>query len=146
MDLEALSIRWFILYYLTLGTILICTGTYLLVRHNHLAAIFNDTLSREQPPKLFRKILKYFFLFTLPCLVFSFFPFSWIELLFSVWSLLLVYLAGIQLVRWQQTRKLLDKSDRSLQDIVFYSGAIMLSVAVAIFLLAFLVINRTQLQ
>lgn len=146
MEFEALSTKWFIFYYMTLGTLSICSGIYLLLRHKTVSENFEQALKKEKPPRLLVRVLKYFLLFTLPGFIFSFIPFSWIELLFSVWSLLLVYLAGVQLVRWKQTGKLLRNSDRALKDIIFYSGAIMLTVAIAIFLLAYMVINRIQLQ
>lgn len=146
MEFEALSTKWFIFYYLTLGTLGICMGIYLLLRRKTVSENFEQALKQEKPPRLLIRILKYFLLFTLPGFIFSFIPFSWIELLFSVWSLLLVYLAGAQLVRWKQISKLIRKSDRTLRDIILYSGVIMLTVAVATFLLAYLVINRTQLQ
>ncbi len=96
----------------------------------------------EQIPPIPRTILKYWFLFTLPCLVLSFIPFSWVELLFSVWSLLMVYMAGIQLLHWQQRRLFVLEQPDKTKFVIRTAGAILLSVSFIIFLLGYLVIKR----
>ncbi len=145
MNLESFSTKWFTIYYTILGLSLIGTGFYLILQRENLTDFLSASAKQKKPPKIFIRILKYFFLFTLPGLVLSFTPFSWIELLFTVWSLLLVYLAGIQLVRWEQNRKLISANTQQLPDIIQRSGAIMVAVGFAIFLLAYLVIKRAPL-
>jgi hypothetical protein len=50
-------------------------------------------------------------------------------------------MAGVQLVRWEQRRALI-KVNQQLPNIIKKSGAIMVAVGSAIFLLAYLVITR----
>lgn len=146
MEFEALSTKWFVFYYLTLGTLGLSAGSYFMLKNKAVSQKLSTALQEEKPPLFLIRILKYFLIFTLPGFIFSFIPFSWIELLFSIWSLLLVYLAGVQLVRWKQTRNVLLENGRTLREIIIYSSAMMLTVALATFLLSYLVINRAQLQ
>ncbi len=143
MNLETFSVKWFTIYYLVLGFCLIGIGIYLILKNDRTTDFLLESTNQEKPPSLFIRILKYLLFFTLPGLVLAFTPFSWIELLFTVWSLLLVYIAGIQLVRWKKNRALIKANSDSLPDVIRRSGAIMVAVGFAIFLLAYLVINRT---
>lgn len=143
MNLETFSAKWFTVYYPVAGFCLIGMGIYLILKKEHTAAFILEAADHEKPPALFIRILKYLLFFTLPGLVLSFTPFSWIELLFTVWSLLLVYIAGLQLVRWKKNRALIKANSDSLSDIIRRSGAIMVAVGFATFLLTYLVINRT---
>lgn len=145
MNFEAFSFKWFVLYYSVVALCLIGGGTYLILKKEQVSDFFRQSANQEKPPVFLIRILKYLLFFTLPGLVLSFFPFSWIELLFTLWSLLLVYIAGIQLVRWNQSRTLIKASADKLPAILRRSGAIMVAVGFAIFLLAFLVINRTPI-
>ncbi len=145
MDLESFSTKWFALYYSVLAICLIGTGGYLTFKKNQVANYLTNKANREKPPALFIRILKYLLFFTLPGLVLSFTPFSWIELLFTIWSLIVVYIAGLQLVRWEQSRTLI-KASKQMPDIIKRSGAIMVAVGSAIFLLAYLVITRHPLS
>ena len=141
MDLAPFSTKWFLLYYLALGLFAVGFGLYLILKKENTQKYLLEAARDEKPPRLLIRILKYLLLFTLPGFALSFFPFSWIELLFTLWSLLLVYLAGIRLVRWQQTSKLIRAKADSLDDLSRKWGAIMVAVGLAIFLLAYLVIQ-----
>lgn len=143
MELETFSAKWFTIYYLVLGIGLVITGAYLILKKKRTGNFLLDAADHEKPPALFIRIIKYLLLFTLPGLVLAFTPFSWTELLFAIWSLLLVYIAGLQLVRWKKNRALIKANSESLPDIIRRSGAIMVAVGFAIFLLAYLVLNRT---
>ena len=144
MNFELFTPKWFAVYYLTLGFILIGSGIYLILKKEKTTHFLLEASKNEKPPRLFVLILKYFLFFTLPGLALSFLPFSIIELLFTLWSLLLVYIAGIRLVRWDESRTLIRASRQNLPDIIRSSGAIMVSVGLAIFLLAYFVINRAS--
>lgn len=141
MTVEHFSTKWFLLYYAVIGLSLVGGGAYLFLKNKTVATFFRDAAGDEQPPRLPVRILKYFLFFTLPGLVLSFIPFSIIELLFTLWSLLLVYLAGIRLVRWEESRVLIRTNTKQLPDIIRKSGAMMVAVGLAIFLLAYLVIS-----
>lgn len=141
MDFSNFAVKWFTILYPVLALLLIGSGGYLILKKEQATQYLNEATKNEKPPTLFIRILKYLFLFILPGLVLSFFPFSWIELLFSIWSLLVVYIGGLQLIRWEQNRKLI-KSSTQLPDIIKRSGAIMVAVGFALLLLAYFVILR----
>lgn len=143
--MEAFSQKWFAMYYPLLGTITFFAGFAMMLFYNRLRGYLVEQAGNDTPPTAIRNILKYLLLFTLPCLILSFLPFSWIELLFSLWSLLIVYIAGIQLVRWEQTRHLIIENPERLEGYIRLTGAIMVAVGVVILLLGYIVINRTEL-
>ncbi|WP_372634334.1 hypothetical protein [Fodinibius sp.] len=137
------STQWFLFYYGILGLLLTLSGSYLVIRYDPIKTWLTKAAGRDKPPVLLIRILKYLTLFTLPGLVLAFFPFSWIELVFCFWSLIILYIAAAQLVRWKQSRLLIKRNQATIADIIRKSGAIMLSVGFAIFLLAYLVVKRT---
>ena len=142
MTPESYAVKWFIVYYAVFGAVLLGSGGCLVFRPSPVRLYLLEQARDSNPPGLFRKVLKYFFLFTLPCLLFSFIPFSLPELIFSFWSLFMVYLAGSQLLRWPELRKVIrDRSD-SLNTVIRWTGVMLLSVSLVIFLLEYLVIKR----
>ena len=136
------STKWFLIYYVILGLLFISGGCYLAFRPAVIKKWLLRVAKNEKPPVLLIRILKYLALFTLPGLVLAFIPFSWIELLFCIWSLLLMYIAGVQLVRWDQSRTLIQNKQEQLASSIRKSGAIMVSVGFAILLLAYSVVER----
>ncbi|HEX6981832.1 MAG TPA: hypothetical protein VF181_03640 [Balneolaceae bacterium] len=142
--MEDFSAKWFLIYYIVLGFLLIGAGLRLIIKKQQGEAFLTRAANQQKPPRLFITILKYYLLFALPGFVLSFIPFSWIELLFSLWSLLLVYLAGSRLVHWEQTKLLLKTKKTELADFISRSGAVMVSVGFVIFLLAYLIIRRSS--
>lgn len=143
--METFSQKWFAMYYPLLGLLVFFAGAAIIFSYPKVRDYLLEEAGHEEPPTAIRNILKYLFLFTLPCLVLSFIPFSWIELLFSLWSLLIVYIAGIQLVRWKQTRRLIIENPERLEEYIRITGATMVAVGVVILLLGYIVINRTKL-
>ena len=143
--MEAFSQKWFTMYYLCLGVLVFFSGFIVMVSYRRIKNYLIREAENEDPPVALRNLLKYLFLFTIPCLVFSFLPFSWIELLFSIWSFFIVYIAGIQLVRWNQTRVLIRQNPEKLEWYIRFTGAMMVAVGLVILLLAYFVIRRTNL-
>ena len=142
MTLEAFSLKWFTIYYAVFGFLLLSAGIWLAIRPIYVTEYLLNRANQEKPPPLIRNILKYWFLFTIPCLILAFIPFSWTELLFSVWSLLMIYLAGTQLLRWPQVRLVLRDNKDILLTYTRRLGAGMVSVAVIIFMLAYLMVQQ----
>lgn len=140
--MEWFAPQWFTLYYAALGFLLMFGGGYLLLAHQNAQSYLLKQAQNEQPPVLLRRILKYFFLFTIPCLILSFTPFSWIELLFSLWSLIIIYMAGLQLLRWPQVRKLIKTRPEPVAFYVRLTGAIMMAVSLVMFVLSYLSVIR----
>lgn len=145
MMLESLAFKWFAVYYLALGLVVLAVGVRWSLKPTTMSSYLLAKTSQEAPPEKIRTAVTYLFFFTLPSLVLSFFPFSWIELLFSIWSLIVVYLVGIQLVRWQQVSQLITDHFDQLPVTIRRVGAIMVAVALVIFLLDYLHINRIDI-
>lgn len=143
--METFSQKWFAMYYPLLGTLVLVSGLALLISYRKFRTYLAGKAQSEKPPVAIRNILKYLFLFTIPCLILSFIPFSWIELLFSLWSLFIVYITGLQLVRWEQRRKLIQDHPDKLEEYLRLMGAIMVAVGLVILLLGYLVIKRSNL-
>lgn len=138
MMLEGFSIKWFAIYYAVFGTLLLICGGWLTLAPSTFKNHLVSRAKTDDTPPLLRSILKYWLLFTLPCLVLAFIPFSWTELLFSVWSLLMVYLAGSQLVRWPQLRLVIQDHPSAISKFVRWLGVAMLSAAVVILFLGYI--------
>jgi hypothetical protein len=136
------STQWFLIYYVILGLLFISGGCYLAFRTAVIKKWLLRVAKNEKPPVLLIRILKYLALFTLPGLILAFIPFSWIELLFCIWSLLIMYIAGVQLVRWEQSRVIIKSRKKSLRTFIRRGGAIMVAVGFAILLLAYSVVER----
>ena len=143
--MEAFAQKWFTMYYLSLGVVVFISGFILILSFQKIQNYLIDQAGDEKPPAAIKNLLKYLFLFTIPCLFFSFIPFSWIELLFSIWSFLIVYIVGIQLVRWDETRMLIRQNPEKLEWYIRLTGAIMVAVGLVILLLGYIVINRLNL-
>jgi len=144
MNANVLSTKWFVIYFAVLGLLLMGSGIFLLLKKETASHFVLEATNHKKPPKLFIRVLKYLLLFSLPGVVLSFIPFSWIELLFTLWSLLLVYIAGIQLVRWDKRRSVIKAHAKNLPDTIRRTAAIMLAVGSALLLLAYWVIKRAS--
>jgi len=144
MTTTTLSTKWFTIYFAGLGILLIGCGIFLILKKEAGTTFILEATDHGKPPRLLVRILKYLLLFTLPGLILSFTPFSWIELLFTLWSLLLVYIAGIQLVRWNERRAIIKSQAKNLPNIIHRSGAIMVAVGSALLLLAYWVIKQAS--
>lgn len=142
--MEHFSTQWFMAYYIALGALLASFGVYLLIKTGTVKEFLLTTSEEEQPPAIWRKVLKYFLLFTIPCFVLSFFPFSWVELFFSVWSLLIVFMLGQLLVMWPQASKAIQEQKDDLEKKIRFVAANLLSIGIILFLLCYVLIERTN--
>lgn len=142
--MEYFSIQWFMAYYIALGALLTSFGVYLLIKTGIVKDFLLSSAEEDQPPVLWRKVLKYFLLFTIPCLVLSFFPFSWVELFFSIWSLLIVFMLGQLLVMWPQTSQAIVKQKDELDKKIRFVAANLISIGIILFLLCYVLIERTS--
>lgn len=142
--MEHFSTQWFMAYYTSLGALLVSFGVYLFIKTDIVKEFLVNAATEEKPPSLWRKVMKYFFLFTIPCLVLSFFPFSWVELFFSIWSLLIVFMLGQLLVMWPQTSKAIQEQSEELEKKIRFVAANLLSIGIILFLLCYVLIERTN--
>lgn len=142
--IEVYALRWFSFYYVVLSLLFLLLGLRWIIRPHPFAHSLLDSQNREAPRSLVQA-LKYFLLFTLPGLFLSFFPFSWPELLFALWSLVVIYMLGSMLLRWKQFRPVLVEQKDRLPDYVRRAGVILLALAVVMFLLFYRKLNQTTL-
>ena len=140
--MEYFSTQWFIAYYIALGALLTSFGVYLLIKTDLVKQFLVEAANEDKPPLFWRKVLKYFLLFTIPCLVLSFFPFSWVELFFSIWSLLIVFMLGQLLVMWPQTSQAIIKQKDDLDKKIRFVAANLISIGIILFLLCYVLIER----
>ncbi len=142
--MENFSAQWFTAYYISLGALLLSYGAYLLFKTESIREYLLDVSENKTPPPAWRKVLKYLLLFTIPGFILSFFPFSWIELLFMIWSFFIIFMAGQLLVMWPQTSKAIEESANELKKKIRYVAANMITIGLILFMLCYLLIERTQ--
>ncbi|TVR29057.1 MAG: hypothetical protein EA390_10425 [Balneolaceae bacterium] len=142
--MENFSTQWFTAYYLSLGALLISYSLYLFIKTDSMKDYLLNAAENETPPSAWRSILKYLLLFTIPCIVLSFTPFSWIELLFSLWSLIIIFVGGQLLLLWPHTSKAIKTMKGELNRKIRIVAANMLSIGIILFLLTYILIERTQ--
>lgn len=142
--MEQFSTQWFLAYYPSLGALLVSYGFYLLLKtegfKNYLTAVADE----DTAPVSWRKVLKYLFLFTIPGLVLSFFPFSWIEMLFSLWLLFIIFMTGQMLVLWQHASKAILAAGEQLKRKIRFVAANLITIGFICFMLAYLLLERTR--
>ncbi|WP_069132341.1 hypothetical protein [Rhodohalobacter halophilus] len=141
--MENFSTQWFLAYYVGLGGLLISYGVFLLLKTEQMKSYLLSIAEDETPPASWRSVLKYLLLFTLPGFILSFFPFSWIELLFSLWALVIIYVGGQLILVWPQTAKAIVDNRETLQRKIRFVAANMLSLGIVIFLLAYILLERS---
>jgi len=133
--MDKLALGWFAISYLGFGILLITWGLYLLLRTGDIQSYLVIHSKSPDPPFIFIQFLKFLAAYSFVSIFFSFFPFRWIELLFALWLLLIVFTAGRFLVHWRQTSKeLLIRADELPQKIRF-AAANMISLGFVMFLL-----------
>lgn len=133
--MKGLSYSWFSLYYPLLGILLITGGLYILFKLQKVLSYLKHAATLDKPPSIWIGAIKYLFLFTIPCLVFSFIPLSWPELIFSVWCLIIVYTIGQLLVHWKQTAQAINNNVGQLPRKARFIAYNMLSLGFIMFLL-----------
>lgn len=142
--MENFSAQWFTAYYISLGALLLSYGIYLLVKTEAIKEYLLSAAEEKAPPRIWRTILKYLLLFTIPGFILAFFPFSWIELLFMTWSFFIIFMAGQLLVLWPQTSRAIENSESELKKKIRYVAINMITIGLILFMLCYLLIERTQ--
>lgn len=142
--MENFAQQWFTAYYLTLGTLLVSYGLYLIAKRYEMAEYLFDRAGHSEPPRMFRSILKYFLLFTLPGLALSFFPFSWVELLFSIWCLIIIFTAGQLLVQWPAVGAQIRGMGDELPKRIRFVGFNFISIGIVVYLLCYLLLTGAE--
>lgn len=141
--MENFSTQWFLAFYLSLGTLLLSYGIYLLFKTESTRDFLIQAAGETKPPTVWRTVLKYLLLFTLPGLILSFFPLSWVELLFSIWTLFIIFMAGQLLVMWPHTSKAILENQDRIPRKIRYVAANMITIGIILFMLAYILLERT---
>ncbi|PKD43153.1 hypothetical protein [Rhodohalobacter barkolensis] len=141
--MENFSTQWFLAFYVSLGTLLISYGVFLLFKTDQMKEYLLSAAQDETPPASWKKYLKYLLLFTLPGLFLSFIPFSWIELLFSLWALLIIFVAGQLILVWPHTSKAIIANKDNLKRKIRFVAANMMSIGLILFLLCYVLLERS---
>jgi hypothetical protein len=141
--MENFSTQWFLAFYVSLGTLLMSYGVFLLFKTNQMKEYLLSAAQDETPPASWKKYLKYLLLFTLPGLFLSFIPFSWIELLFSLWALLIIFVAGQLILVWPHTSKAIIGNKDNLKRKIRFVAANMMSIGLILFLLCYVLLERS---
>jgi hypothetical protein len=135
--IEQISFNWFLLYYFSLGLILLYQGYIWSSKPKPFCEYLAVHAKNEEQPKLVIKTLRYLFLFSALSFVLAFFPISTIEIIFSVWSLLMIYLLGSFFLQWKTLSKMILEKPGQLERQIKKGGVMMLSLGVIMFLLAY---------
>ncbi|TVQ66101.1 MAG: hypothetical protein EA360_06900 [Balneolaceae bacterium] len=144
--MEQFSAQWFTAYYLSLGALLLSYGIYLLLKTVPVRDYILEISGDPQAPLLLRRVLKYLLLFALPGLFLSFFPFSWVELIFSLWSLFVIFIGGQLLLIWPQTSKMIRENSELIRGKVRFAAANLITIGIILFMLTYLLLERTRIS
>jgi hypothetical protein len=140
--IEGLSFNWFLLYYIILTLIFIIPGLVWTVRPASLTGYLVISARQEKRPSSLFIMFRTFALFTLVSLFFSFFPFSAVELAFTLWSIGIIYLAGSFLLRWDVIREIILEKNNRLNGVIRKLGAAMMATGVLVFLLCLIHLEK----
>lgn len=136
-----ISLNWFLLYYFSLGLILLYQGYQWYFKPEPFLSYLTEHAKKGEQPRLVLKTLRYLFSFTLLSLILSFFPFSIIELIFSLWSFLMIFILGSFFLNWESLRKVITENPASTHAQIKKGGVMMVSLGVVMFLLAWVLLT-----
>lgn len=142
MTIEQFTAKWFTFYYFSLGLLLACGGITLLIKVKTCTKYLSSEIETDNPPSFLRSVLKYFLIFTIPGFIFSFIPFLWFEFLFSLWSFIIIFVIGSQLVHWPQTRGLLKHYFVQISRFIRWTGVAMIMLGLVAGFLGYQEIQR----
>lgn len=142
MTIDQFTAKWFTAYYFALGLLLFCSGIVMLFRAEVCQKYLSSEIKMDEPPAFLRSVLKYFFIFTIPGFIFSFIPFIWYDLLFSLWSFVMIFVIGSQLVHWPQTRLLLKNNFLKIPVFTKWAGAGLIIISLITAFLGYQEIQR----
>ncbi|MCH8486989.1 MAG: hypothetical protein LAT75_08985, partial [Candidatus Cyclonatronum sp.] len=134
--IHQISLNWFVVYYFTLGIILLVNGLIWFSRPAPFQQYLCDHARRDERPALLIKTIRYLMLFSGASLMLALIPFSWVELIFSVWSLVVLFILGSILLRWKQLKNLILERPQAVLGQIRKGGYMMFSVGIVLLLLA----------
>lgn len=133
------GMRWFALTYTLLGVLLGGSGLWLALAEEKAETYLLDRLQSEHPPAIWIQSVRALLLILLVSLTFGAFMGTWIELLFSVWGLALLFILARLLAGWQGVRLSIGSRSRTepmgLRNRIRMAGLQLIVLGVVMFLL-----------
>lgn len=102
--LTSYGFKWFTLMYPVLGGLFVATGLWCAAAEQKAELYLLDRLQLEHPPVAWLQSLRALMLIFAVSLVMGAFMRTWIEILFSVWGLALLFILARLLAGWQSLR------------------------------------------
>lgn len=130
-----ISLNWFVVYYFCLGIILLINGIMWFRKPQNFQNYLEENSRQNQRPQLVIKTLRYLTLFSALSLLLSFVPFSFVELIFSLWSLAMMFIIGSILLKWDQLKSIIEDNPDAVYQQVKKGGLMMISIGLVMFLL-----------
>ena len=135
--IQNLAYNWFLVYYFALGLIFVIQGLVWMRRPDSFYTILYDSAVANERPKVLLKAVRYFTLFTLISAFFTFFPFSAFEAVFVVMSLMLAYVTGSFLLKWNEMKSIIIDNPERTKKIIKKLGQIVVVFALTCFALSY---------
>lgn len=135
--MEWIADRWFTLLYPTLGVLLLSSGIWLWLARTRVVEVVLEWARADSPPPMILSFLRTLLFMALPTLLLSFWSRSWVEILFAVWFLAMLFIFGQLLVRWRATAMALQAQGGDLSSRIRFIGLNMISLGAILFLLLY---------
>lgn len=130
-----ISLNWFVVYYFCLGLILLINGFIWYRKPYHFQEYLQEHANADKRPLLILKTLRYLTLFSGLSLILSLIPFSVVELIFSIWSLLMLFIFGSIILKWDQLKVLIIQNPDAVLAQIRKGGLMMISIGFVLFML-----------
>ncbi|TNE73496.1 hypothetical protein EP331_04205 [bacterium] len=131
--MEAFALKWFILYYFFLSALFSIQGFIWMFSPTSISTSTRDSLDDEKAPAKAIRPLRYLFLFTVVSLILSFSPFSWVNLVYTIWIFSMMFIFGRILVNWESFRTFWKANPAGLERFFQRTGALFLMMGLATF-------------
>jgi hypothetical protein len=133
-----MSYAWFLIMYVLIGVLFMWFGSAMVRHPERMTNYLIKTAQSGQHPRLLIKWLKYFSMVILLSFVVSFFPFYWPGLVFSFAGVVMIFIFGRMLTRWDQIKIILTEKRDGLMRLTRMSGIFLLTYAALCLLMWYL--------
>lgn len=135
--METVALRWFSLFYPTLGILFLSTGIWLFLARHRVAELILEWSRAAHPPAMALSILRTLLFLALPTLLFSFWSAGWAELFFALWFLVILFTIAQLLVRWKATSMAIQSQGERLPGRIGFMAANLISLGCILILLLY---------
>ena len=130
-----MSYAWFLIMYVLIGVLFLWFGLAMVRQPERMTNYLIKTAQSGQHPRLLIKWLKYFSMVIFLSFVVSFFPFYLPGLLFSFAGVVMIFIFGRMLTRWDQIKVILIEKRVGLLRLTRMSGIFLLTYSALCFLM-----------